>query len=53
MKKISIAYIFLLSIITVTPLRAQDGQKPAADDAAEIAKNWQIRSGAYQCAFSK
>ncbi|QQS51765.1 MAG: hypothetical protein IPM71_03300 [Bacteroidota bacterium] len=38
MKKISIAYIFLLSIITVTPLRAQDGQKPAADDAAEIAK---------------
>ena len=38
MKKISIAYIFLLSFITAAPLLAQDEQKPAADDAAAIAK---------------
>ena len=38
MKKISIAYIFLLSFLTAAPLLAQDEQKPAADDAAAIAK---------------
>ena len=38
MKKISIARIFLLSFVTAIPLLAQDEQKPAADDAAAIAK---------------
>ena len=38
MKKISIACIFLLSLLTASPLLAQDEQKPAADDAAAIAK---------------
>ncbi len=38
MKKNSIAHILLLSFLTATNLLAQDEQKPAADDAAAIAK---------------
>ena len=47
MKKISIAYIFLLSFLTAAPLLAQDEQKPAADDAAAIAKE---TGKSYRCA---
>ena len=38
MKKISIAFIILLGFLYASPLMAQEEQKPAADDAAAIAK---------------
>ena len=38
MRKIRIACILLLGLVTAAPLLAQDEQKPAADDAAAIAK---------------
>lgn len=38
MKQISIALIILLGFLYATPLMAQEVQKPAADDAAAIAK---------------